>query len=64
MAPSGGGWAFGFWGGEFYLFTTNTTDPSLSSIVTRFDPGDQSQVTVASLPETIVGAGVSTCAPQ
>jgi hypothetical protein len=65
VAPGlGGGWAFGFWGGEFYLFTTNTDDPSLSSIVTRFDPGDKSQVRIGSLPETIVGAGVSTCAPQ
>jgi dipeptidyl aminopeptidase/acylaminoacyl peptidase len=64
VGQGGGGWAFGFWGGQFYLFTTNPSDPSLSSIVTRFDPGDGSQVDVASLPETIVGAGVSTCAPQ
>jgi hypothetical protein len=65
VAPGlGGGWAFGFWGGQFYLFTTSTTDPSLSSIVTRFDPSDGSQMLVGSLPETIVGAGVSTCAPQ
>jgi hypothetical protein len=64
VGQGGGGWAFGFWGGQFYLFTTSTTDPALSSIVTRFDPNDGSQVPVASLPETIVGAGVSTCAPQ
>jgi hypothetical protein len=61
VGPDGGGWAFAFWGGEFYLFTTG---PNLGSVVTRFDPGDRSQVVVASLPQTIVGAGVSTCAPQ
>ncbi|HEY3819864.1 MAG TPA: hypothetical protein VGL81_22015 [Polyangiaceae bacterium] len=64
IAPGvGGGWAFGFWGDQFYLFTTSTSDPQ-SSIVTRFNPADGSQVQIASLPETIVGAGVSTCAPQ
>jgi len=57
------GWAFAFWGSDFYLFTTN---PALTggSIVTRFDPSDGSQTTVAELSELIVGAGVSTCAPQ
>jgi hypothetical protein len=59
-----GGWAFGFWGGEFYLFTTNPNDPGQSSILTRFNPADGSQTLVASLPDTVVGAGVSTCAPQ
>jgi hypothetical protein len=57
------GWAFAFWGNEFYLFTT---DPAATggSVVTRFNPADGSQATVARLPELIVGAGVSTCAPQ
>jgi hypothetical protein len=53
-----GGWAFGFWGGDFYIFTGSP------STVTRFRPSDQSQVRVAMATETIVGAGVSTCAPQ
>jgi hypothetical protein len=57
-----GGWAFAFWGNDFYLFTT---DPETAgSIVTRFSPTDGSQTRVATLPELIVGAGVSTCAPQ
>jgi hypothetical protein len=62
MADPGNGWAFAFWGGNFYVFT----DPSNNdkSAVTRFDPSDGSVVEVAQLNETIVGAGVSTCAPQ
>jgi hypothetical protein len=56
-----GGWAFGFWGGSFYLFTSPT---GTGSLVTQFDPADLSQTNVANLPETIVGAGVSTCAPM
>lgn len=39
LGSGGGGWAFGFWGDQFYLFTTNTTDPALSSIVTRLESG-------------------------
>jgi hypothetical protein len=45
--------------GDFYLFTA----PGGSSIVTRFRPSDGSLVQVATLSQTIVGAGVSTCAP-
>jgi hypothetical protein len=56
----GQGWAFAFWGGDFYTFT----GPGGSTIVTRFHPSDGSVVTVARTPELIVGAGVSTCAPQ
>ena len=58
--PLGRGWAFGFWGGDFYLFTA----PSGSSIVTRYRPSDQSLTPVGAYPGVIVGAGVSTCAPQ
>jgi hypothetical protein len=56
-------WAFAFWGGEFYVFT----EPNgllTPSIVTRFRPLDNSIMQVAKADETIVGAGVSTCAPQ
>jgi hypothetical protein len=53
-----GGWAFGFWGGDFYIFT------GTPSTVTRFRPSDRSLTRVAMAAETIVGAGVSTCAPQ
>jgi hypothetical protein len=58
----GGGWAFGFWGGDFYTFTsTGRTGPTT---VTRFDPQDMSITPVATIGDNIVGAGVSTCAPQ
>ena len=61
VVNDGGGWAFGYWGGEFYLFTTS---PTLGSLVTRFNPSDKTQTLIATLPEIVVGAGVSTCAPQ
>jgi hypothetical protein len=59
----GNGWAFGFWGGDFYTFTSPTGQYSL---VTRFRPSDGSITNVAQTApgEVIVGAGVSTCAPQ
>ena len=57
----GAGWAFGFWGGEFYLFTSPT---GFGSDITRFDPNDGSVTTIAHYSGTIVGAGVSTCAPE
>ena len=56
----GSGWAFAFWGGDFYTFTA----PGGSTVVTRFNPNDGSIVQVAQTPDEIVGAGVSTCAPQ
>jgi hypothetical protein len=55
----GQAWAFAFWGGDFWLFTA----PGGSSQVTRFRPSDGSITAVATLPQLIVGAGVSTCAP-
>ena len=58
----GTGWAFGFWGGDFYMFTTPQF--ATGSQVTRYRPNDGSIAVVAQLPSTIVGAGVSTCAPQ
>jgi hypothetical protein len=55
-------WAFSFWGGAFYLYTSDGTS---NSTVTRFDPAtkavDSSYVLTA--PAVIDGAGVSTCAP-
>jgi hypothetical protein len=56
----GSGWAFAFWGGDFYTFTA----PGGSTVVTRFNPNDGTIVQVAQTPDEIVGAGVSTCAPQ
>jgi hypothetical protein len=58
-----GPFAFSFWGGDFWFYTsTGMTEPST---VTRFryatDRGYE--VVVQSAPMTIIGAGVSTCAP-
>jgi hypothetical protein len=57
----GGGFSIAYWGGDFYLFTA----PGGDTFVTRYRPSDGSYTTVAQLPGvTIVGAGVSTCAPM
>jgi hypothetical protein len=61
--PQNAGWAFAFWGGDFYTFTGSAPGVP-TSIVTRFDPNDGTIVTVATSDKLIVGAGVSTCAPQ
>jgi len=53
------GWAFAFWGGDFWLFTT----PSGQATV-KYDPATKTSVVVAQYSSAIVGAGVSTCAPQ
>lgn len=56
-----GAWAFAFWGGVFWLFTG---EPNMPSKVTRYDPTTDSETVVATAPISIVGAGVSTCAPE
>ncbi len=57
----GGGWAFAFWGGDFYLFTAPN---GFSSQVDKYSPASKSTTVVKSnVGFTIVGAGVSTCAP-
>jgi hypothetical protein len=58
----GQAWAFGFWGGDFYTFTS--PQGATGSTVTRVRPSDGSVTTVGSLGSNIVGAGVSTCAPE
>jgi len=59
----GGGWAFAYWGGDFYVFTAPGGNGT-QSVVTRYRPSDGTVVQVAQAPGvTIVGAGVSTCAP-
>jgi len=55
----GTGWAFAFWGGDFWLFTT----PDEQTTV-RYDPATKTATTVAHYAAAIVGAGVSTCAPN
>jgi hypothetical protein len=56
-------WAFAFWGGDFYFFTS--TD-NVTTSVGRLHPGDSSfDASYAALPTgAVTGAGVSTCAPQ
>jgi len=64
----GCGWAFAFWGGDFYTFTApgacDGSEPPPGTVVNRFSPGDGRIVKVTQIAEEIVGAGVSTCAPQ
>jgi hypothetical protein len=52
--------AFAFWGGAFYIFTGD----SGNSTVTKYDPSDGSVSFQGTSPGLIVGAGVSTCAPD
>ncbi len=57
----GGAWAFAFWGGDFWLFT-NPDAPH--SHVDRYSPSNGTTTRVLEDSGlTIVGAGVSTCAP-
>ncbi len=55
-------WAFAFWGGDFFIFLERATDSSTK--VWRVD-GSTGAVSAAvgDTSRTIVGAGVSTCAP-
>jgi len=61
-------WAFAQWGGRFYVFVTTGDVLSTTSKVIRVDPaanggaGSATTVKDTGVP-TIVGAGVSTCAP-
>jgi hypothetical protein len=54
--------AFSFWGGDFYFFIAPQGAGAMTA-VTRYRPSDRSLVEVASLQQTVVGAGASTCAP-
>lgn len=54
-------WAFASWGGDFYLFSRNGQQPS--TVVHRLDPSGNATKVIPALGYTIVGAGVSSCAP-
>lgn len=56
-----GGWAFAFWGGDFYTFTGGGR--GLTSVVNRVRPSDGTVTQVATIGVNVVGAGVSTCSP-
>ena len=64
---SNGGYAFSFWGGNFWFYTAPAVDSqeATASRVTRYDPatGELSVVLADVGGFVIVGAGVSTCAP-
>jgi hypothetical protein len=60
QVDQGGGWAFAYWGGDFYMFHA----PGGSTHVTRWRTADDSVTEIATTSLKIVGAGVSTCAPQ
>jgi hypothetical protein len=55
-------WAFALWGGVFYIFAT-TADGNSAVHSIRRKTGESALVR-EHLPYRIVGAGVSTCAPQ
>lgn len=61
LLDQGQGWAFAFWGGDFYNFTGQT---DTSTRVTKYNAGTKVLTDVATTSELIVGAGVSTCAPE
>ncbi|HEY6458683.1 MAG TPA: hypothetical protein VIY73_00990, partial [Polyangiaceae bacterium] len=54
------GYAFGFWGGDFWVFTTDGGGTQ----VTEFDPVSRVETSATTLTPNIIGAGVSTCAPE
>ena len=60
-------WAFSFWGGDFYLYTApdSASNPGRTTNVSRYRPSDGTTdpAYMTNIGFTIVGAGVSTCAP-
>ncbi|MDB5219267.1 MAG: hypothetical protein JWO86_7194 [Myxococcaceae bacterium] len=66
---AGNAWAFSFYGGDFFIYTSSDGSSGLprdngGSDVTRYSPADGSITVVKSkIGFKIVGAGVSTCAP-
>jgi hypothetical protein len=58
-----GAFAFAFWGGDFYMFIGPQSGAPTTNVY-RYRPSDKSTALVTSFPTQIVGAGVSTCAPQ
>jgi hypothetical protein len=55
------GWAFAFWGGEFFIFLKHPDDPG--TIVYKLVLKVGHSMAVKNSTRKIVGAGVSTCAP-
>ena len=60
---TGDAWAFSFWGGDFWFYTSPEPVPS---VVTRKQTSTDGNISTAKQDVggfRIVGAGVSTCAP-
>jgi hypothetical protein len=55
-------WAFAHWGGRFFVFVSGSD--GLGSTVRMVDKQGEYKVLMENLPYQIVGAGVSTCAPE
>lgn len=62
IGGSGDSFAYAFWGGDFWIFTA--PGQNAMTTVTRYDPVTLSETTATTLAATVVGAGVSTCAPE
>lgn len=60
IAAADQAFAFAFYGGDFWIFTSTGGETD----VNRFRPSDGMITIPTKHPSTIVGAGVSTCAPQ
>jgi hypothetical protein len=63
---STGGYAFSFWGGDFWIYTAFSSDPNASptTSVTHYVSADGGiGVPMSNIGFTIVGAGSSTCVP-
>ncbi len=60
---TGSAWAFSFWGGDFWFYTSEGTSPSRVTRLAKSGSGDISVVKGDVGGFRIVGAGVSTCAP-
>ncbi|MDB4995342.1 MAG: hypothetical protein JWM74_2774 [Myxococcaceae bacterium] len=64
---TGNAWAFSFWGGDFWFYTSgvSTQNPNETSKVTQYKKSGDGSIAVvkSSIGFNIVGAGVSTCAP-
>ena len=54
-------WAFAFWGGDFWVFLMKNTESSTT--IYQYDANGQLKGSKLAAGRTIVGAGVSTCAP-
>ncbi|MBX3207716.1 MAG: hypothetical protein KF764_21885 [Labilithrix sp.] len=60
---TGNAWAFSFWGGDFWFYTSDGASPSRVTKLATSGAGDISVAKSDVGGFRIVGAGVSTCAP-